>query len=772
MLQRKLNCSNSPCLYSKWGLILLLTFAYNMASAQQQVPYYDQHRDWEQIKFNWTNLDKEIGKKFKPFRSQGAPPNITRDYPYTYSGRAVSHAFSSSGDFYVGFSTGGLWRLDTYPQQDSLSWSLITNNVLLSQSIGAVVIDPSNDQHICVGTGSHENGNGRGVYYTNDGGVTWNLSTLPLGTQPPNYCYSFAWHNTSLYLATSNGLLLSNDKGITWDSVRINDIKGSVTDVVSFGSESVIVAAISGNGVYWLNQRGQWMMIKNGPTDWLIDIECSNNKIYALAGTDFYSGNTTSMSRLIDNTAPNGFNTLKVSSDNSVIYAGYASPGGIRKSIDQGITFGSDISGSQNVHVDQRGFAMDPNNKNNVFAICDGGVYRSKDAGNTWYNLNIGLQTFQCTDLASYSGAQQRLYVGQQDNGSQSIVDGLWTIGGGGDGSSNGFKLGDSLSVYDIRSAVVNLTLSETGRGIVYKGTYNVNINPTPGQPWTYLNSLVLNPKNTNVQYLSTDNGLYKTTNGGSSSPNTGWSVVQTAKNPRIPYVSYVAIDYLDTAKVYYLNNGRRSFSVYKSNNSGDNWSDPFPLTGQGYFSIVSSPNKLGRTFAVGGNKDSAIVMMSNDYSAPYNELNSELPPMQVFNIIETKKSSTGTIQRFIGNEMGIYWSFGDKGKWYKINNNLPNVQVRKLEFHDLTKSLRIATYGRGVWQIPCPIFRTTPISLNELSENLYCTTESISIEDSTTVSKPNQETTLIAQKGVSFSKGFSIDKGTKLSVFTFKEIE
>ena len=373
-------------------------FLFNSITLAQQTPYYTQHENWEEIKVNWTNLDTEIEKKFLPFPSSSAPPHITRDYPYTYAGRAVSHTFSANGTFYVGFSTGGLWRMITYPNQDSISWKMITTNDLLSQSIGAVIVNPKNENHIIVATGTFENGSGRGIYYTEDGGLTWNLSSTPNNSRP-NICYAFTWHNNQVFLANSNGLYVSADHGKSWKNESIHGISNStVTDITSYCS-TTLFAAVRDNGIY--KKTGtSWTKVNGVPVGTPIDLDCSNNHVYALANEKLYSATENSGFTLL-NAATNGsFNTLKVASDNSAIYVGNGG-GYIYKSIDQAITF-THTADYGDIHIDQRGFAMDPRNNDTIYAICDGGVYRSKDAGSNWYNLNIGLQTFQCTGLESY----------------------------------------------------------------------------------------------------------------------------------------------------------------------------------------------------------------------------------------------------------------------------------------------------------------------------------------------------------------------------------
>lgn len=764
-------------------LLFAFFFLLSFNATAQTEPYYTQHKNWEEIHVNWTNLDQEIGKKFLPFRSTGLHPAPTRDYPLTYSGRAVSHAFSPNGTFYVGFSTGGLWQMVTYPGEDSISWKLVSTNELLSESIGAVTVNPNNENNIILATGSFENGAGRGIYYTEDGGTTWNLSSTP-NDQRPNMCYAFSWYNNKLYLANQNGLYVSTNNGKSWQQEQIAGSYENVTDIVNFNSGTALYAAISYRGVYKKIGNGSWAKVANSASNYQIDLECSNDKIYAM-GNDW--GRATSTLDTSNNNSGFGslnastqgtFNTLKVSADNSAIYVGN---GGdyIFKSTDGGKQFNSLINEYGQIHIDQRGFAMDPVHEDTIYAICDGGVYRSGDAGSTWYNLNIGLQTFQLTSMDNYPKNLERTYSGTQDNGSQSCVDGLWTIGGAGDGGATHYALDDSSVAYEIRSAVRATKLNEIGLGV---GGYTEFFAQKKDGSTLWLNALAVNRKNTDVQYLSTIDGLYKTNNAGAGATwpnnNPGWSlVVNQDKSVYRWYVNFVDVGILDTARVYFLNYEKIAehtyqFNVYKSSNSGKTWTEPETIPGHGLHSIVATPNKIGRSFVVGGDNNGAIVRLSDNFEDKYTQVPGELPPMQVFHLAETPKQETGIIQRYIGNEMGVYWSFGQEGKWFKLNNNLPNVQVRQVQYHELSGNIRIATYGRGLWEFPCPVFTTSALNLSSLNSGIYGSTEKITVESSAAVNNTEDVITLISEEGVSFSPGFSIVSGAELSVYTFKEIE
>lgn len=773
MFQQKPNYRWNVCRYSACLFSLFLSVIYTVA--QSQVPNYIQHQNWKSIPMNWNCMDENIGKKFVPFNTAGLNPPPTIDYPATYAGRAVSHAFSSDTTLYVGFSSGGLWQLQTYPGKDSVSWKILSNSSFLSQSIGAVHVDQSNKNNIVVATGSYENGNGRGLYYTVNGGLNWTYWPLNMNVQPET-CYVLKKVGTNYYVGTQNGLYTANGLGGQWSEVSIGSITGTaITDFVSFNNGATLFVAVSNNGVYSKSGNGAWQIVPNTPISDQIDLECTNNLVYALASQKLYSCQPNSGFTLMNSSVPGTYNTLKVSSNNKTIFMGSGGDG-IYRSTDTAKTFPPVTNNytvyylpNAAVHVDQRGFAMNPQNNNTVYALCDGGVYCSRDNGNNWLNLNIGLQTFQVTSMKSSQLSNNLMAVGLQDNGLQYIEDGEYSQQVGGDGGNINFNPADSLQTFSITNGIVNAigkpSLQPVGCCFSY---YDGG----------YIYSLAVNPKNSNTQYISTNIGLRRLFNANNygqppypQNLNAPWKYVIQRPLGGIPYSFQLAYDGIDTSTVYFVANQGGTNIVYTIKSPGvlvDSTSN-IPMASP--FAITSSPNKTGRTFIVGLDKTGSILSRENSGDA-YTTLPGSLPALEMYYLIETPKTSTGIIQRYLGTEMGMYWSFDSRGGWYKVNGDLPNIKATTVEYHIPTNNIRVSTYGRGVWEVPCPIFSVQTLALSQLTGGIYGSKEDIAVQNNVNVNTPNSPITLIAQKGISFGPGFSIEKGTELSAIIFSEIK
>lgn len=136
---------------------------------------------------------------------------------------------------------------------------------------------------------------------------------------------------------------------------------------------------------------------------------------------------------------------------------------------------------------------------------------------------------------------------------------------------------------------------------------------------------------------------MKKTDNGGTS-----WSSITL---PQDGNVKSIEIHPTNSAEVYIAYSGYLAGKVYKSTDSGTNWTN---ITG-------SLPN---------------------------------IPTHQ----IRYKTGSTDG-ELFLATDLGVYYRTNTSGSWVKLDTGLPNVIVYDIEIHYGTEKLRAATYGRGVWE-------------------------------------------------------------------------
>ncbi len=168
--------------------------------------------------------------------------------------------------YYVGTAGGGVWK----SVNGGYTWKAIFTHE--PNSIGVVALAPSNPNLVWVGTGeANIRGdviNGHGVYFSPDGGATWQfmglkhagqISSIVVNPQNPNEVwvgvFGNAWkaNNTRGVYRTENG-------GKTWQRVLfVNDQTGVSRLIMEPGNPRVLFAAM------WQAVRHPWYFSDGGP---------------------------------------------------------------------------------------------------------------------------------------------------------------------------------------------------------------------------------------------------------------------------------------------------------------------------------------------------------------------------------------------------------------------------------------------------------------------------------------------------------------------------
>lgn len=139
----------------------------------------------------------------------------------------------SPGTAYAGFAAGGLWKT-TDIGLPTVTWTpLWEDKNFVSQSAGAIEIDPSDHNRVYVGTGDFDARDqfGAGIMVTPDGGTTWTQLGASVFTpfSPTHPAGGNRWDNqnirtikvdpnnpSTILVGTRYDLYISHDSGSTW----------------------------------------------------------------------------------------------------------------------------------------------------------------------------------------------------------------------------------------------------------------------------------------------------------------------------------------------------------------------------------------------------------------------------------------------------------------------------------------------------------------------------------------------------------------------------
>ncbi|MBJ17979.1 MAG: hypothetical protein CL933_01010, partial [Deltaproteobacteria bacterium] len=183
-----------------------------------------------------------------------------------YNGRVSQIKITGAAGYsvYAGTCAGGLWRwtYDDYASNgDQVVWRSLGDG-LPNPSVRSFDVDPTNENHILVGTGEVQRYVGIGMFVTTNGGGQWNPVTLPPAVGTPSRFSKIEFAPSSglnVLAASTNGLLHSPDGGASWNRVLTNICYDFVWDP----SGADLAYAISENGANDTVWRGT-----NGGTTW------------------------------------------------------------------------------------------------------------------------------------------------------------------------------------------------------------------------------------------------------------------------------------------------------------------------------------------------------------------------------------------------------------------------------------------------------------------------------------------------------------------------
>lgn len=369
---------------------------------------------------------------------------------------------SPSKTLFVAAAGGGIWKTTN----NGTTWRPVFDDKRVI-SMGMLAIAPSDTQQVWAGTGEPNSRNsiepGGGIYKSTDGGITWTLKGLEkteaigrIVVHPtnPNIVFVAAlgatWRSNA-----ERGIYRTTDGGNTWQMVKHVSDKAGFVDVAINSKDPNILFASS-----WERYRTPYSLFSGGPgsalwkstdggTTWTevkgggwpdgvkgrigLDINKSNpNIVYALlegTGLDAKgkfeperSPRDNGLWRSTDGgatwTKMNSINVRpfyysQVRSDPKNADRVYFSSTQLQVSDDGGKT---SRNAAQDVHVDDHGLWIDPNDTERWAIANDGGIAITFDKGGN-FNQMQNLPIAQFYEVAYDMSVPYNICGGAQDNG-------------------------------------------------------------------------------------------------------------------------------------------------------------------------------------------------------------------------------------------------------------------------------------------------------------------------------------------------------------------
>lgn len=548
---------------------------------------------------------------------------------------------------YVGNSSGGLMK----STNGGSTFTTISSGSGISGRVWKIWIHPANSNIVIVCSA------GGGIHRSANGGTSW-TQVLAVGKEDieckpddPNVLY-----------ATGSTLHRSVDNGITWLAV------GAANGVPNSGRMLVAVSPKNPQRVYLMQAKGSILGFiyrsDDAGVSFTITVTASpatgtNYFGYYTNGTDTRGQASYDMAMCV-----NPENADEVHIAGIICF----------KSLNGGYNFVAETAWSLPNSIGYNHADVHVLNwvGKTIYSGSDGGIYKSTDNGDNWIDLSNGLATRQFYRMANSSTSSRIFTGGAQDNGSSLRRAVGWADWLGADGMDCIISPLDS-----------NLIIGTSQNGSIYRTTNGGNsyssLAKPPGGNW--VTPLAIEARS-NIMYGGWL-GVYRSANNGSSwtliFDTTGIksSITALAVAPSNPQYLYASI----------------GSTLYRTSNQGLSWATTtLPATVNAIGISPSQPEKLWLALNTGG---AFRACVSSNGGASFTDISAGLPSLSARSVT-VDNDAAETV--YYGMNIGVFFK-NNLMPWVNLSANLPKVAVNEVEIQPNARILRVATYGRGIWQ-------------------------------------------------------------------------
>ena len=665
--------------------------------------------------------------------------------------------------YYMGTAGGGVWKT----QDAGSTWEPISDGYF-GGSIGAIAVSESDPNIIYVGEGEQTlRGNvssGHGMWKSTDAGETWHYIGLPksehisrIRIHPDNPEIVYVGVIGNLWKPNpERGLYKTNDGGMTWEKILYVSDKAGIGDLILDPNNSRIIYATT-----WQMKRNGYRMDSGGPDSKIFrsydsgktweDISEFNGLPsfpWGIVGVAISPVNSKRIWVMVEadngglfRSDDGGNNWEKVNSNRALRQRAwyytriYADTQNEDKVFVLNVSYGVSTDGGKTFtlknapHGDHHDLWIDPSNNMRMVIADDGGAQVSNDGGENW-STYFNQPTAQFYRVSTDNSFPYRIYGAQQDNSTvrikhrssgSSITERDWEPSAGGEsahlapdpknneivfgGTYKGYMMMQDHSNGQIRS--VNIWPDNPAGSGAEVMKYRFN--------WNF--PVMFSPNNPNKLYAGS-NYLHLSENSGQTwktiSPDLTRNIPETIKSSGGP------ITQDNTGAEYYANIfaiaeseleegviwvGSDDGLIHITKDGGETWENitpPKKLSPKLNMinSIDPSPFKKGKAYIAATSYKfgdyTPYLYKTEDYGKTWSLITDGINSNYYTRVIRSDKKREGLL--YAGTEWGMYISFDDGNSWSKFQLNLPITSIRDLAVKD--NDLVVATHGRSFWII------------------------------------------------------------------------
>lgn len=590
---------------------------------------------------------------------------------------------------------GGIWSITISPSNPEIIYAATRDlNVLKSSNSGeswvqkgerrlgahifsTIAVDPNDPNRVYASNGM--------LHISVNGGDKWEATEIGTGEDLGIVGVAVSFSNPKIIYAHDNNREVhkSIDKGLTWNTInKIKDFPLSNTVLVDPTNSDVIYIVTN------INESGVSRIVKSkdgGRTFKTIIERVEQEHIRALVvnqknPTKLYFASSGGIYRTVDS----GSNwDLKKADRVATLAISYSNPEVLLYGNEDGKIYKSTNGGEDWLLVssidlhDQEAFAIaiDPTNPDIVYVGTEEGFLKSIDGGMTWKVINNGVIDDGIFTLAVDPRDSNKVYVGN-----------FWTRGV--------FLTNDGGGAWD---------LLEEWRHSEVADHYPMEI--------------VIDPRNSNVVYITGEYGFKQTIDGGKTWMALGGNLFYGQ------HVHGLDIDPLNP-DILYVGSGKGEVAVtgahvFKTTDGGATWEDMangFPTNEEANVYVISIADSNPSIVYVGTNSHQFVknpkptkglgVYKTADGGRSWRAVNNGLVNGNVFALAVDPKNSnivyvgTGHEHEHIGegandHKDGLYKTI-DGGEHWEYVAGLPQAEVSHIEFHPQNSNIILVSFGEN----------------------------------------------------------------------------
>jgi len=621
---------------------------------------------------------------------------------------------------YVGSPSGGLWKTN----DGGNTWVSLTDNLPVV-GVSSIVIDYSNPNiiYIATGDGDATDTYSIGILKSIDGGQsfqTTGLNYLVENRRSINKLIINPINPKTLFAATSAGIFRSFNGGDTWE----NTLFGKTIDITFKPGDTTVIYATTSTDFYKSTDAGESFFYKAitfaAPTSRIqIAVTHANpNYVYLVAGkysdqsfAGVYRSSDNGENFTTRSTTPN---ILDWSTDGSGTggqawydLAIVASPTNAEEIYVGGVNIWKSLNGGANwvlnahwyganqtkpkVHADIHALKFNPSNI--LFSCSDGGLSTTSNGGTNWTDKNNTLSIAQIYKMSISQTQPSTIITGWQDNGTNLFRNNTWNQIYGGDGMECIIDY-TNPNIFYVTNPNGTIHRSDNG-GSTW--IYNISSIITQQETGAWVTPYVIDPINPQILYAGYNN-VWKSTDKG-----VNWMKISNFTNSI--ELKSLAVAKSNPNYIYAASDN----VIFKTDNGGATWTDishGLPSNAITYI-VVSSTNPEVVWISFSGYSGGNKIFASRNAGVNWTNYSGTLPNLPTNCIALDDQADEGL---YVGMDVGVYYRDTLLTDWVLYSNNLPNVVIGELEISPSINKIRVATYGRGVWESPL----YTPVSVSE----------------------------------------------------------